>query len=127
MRRMQANNSRPRLRQLCSPPSRRQAPALAAGCVAGALACTGVIYLLLWLADTFPLLPGPPALDPWPRLIVSAILGSAAAAGLLVAVGNRKGRLLRQAERLADSGEQIRAARVLNRATGLGLEECARA
>src|SRR5262245_6499752 len=121
---MQAHNSGPRLRHLGP---RRPTAALAVGCVAGALAATGVVYLLLWWADAFPLLPGPPALGPWPRLVSSAVLGPVAAVGLVVALHNQKGRLLRQAERLADGGEQIRAARVLQRATGLGLEECVRA
>jgi ribosomal protein L7/L12 len=90
------------------------------------LASTGVIDLLLWTADAFPILPGPPTLDPWTRLIVSAILGPVVAVGLMVSVRNRKDRLLRQAEQLAEGGEQIRAARVLHRATGLSLEECVR-
>jgi ribosomal protein L7/L12 len=63
-------------------------------------------------------------LDPWPRLIWSAILGAVATVGLVVAIRRQNDRLLGQAERLAESGEQIRAARMLNRATGLGLEEC---
>ena len=123
---MQANNSDPRLRHLCSRLTRRQTPALVAGCVAGALTGTGFIYFLLWWPDRFPLLPGPPALDPWSRLIISAILASAATVGVMVVIRNRKDQLLRQAERLAESGEQIRAARALNWATGLGLEECVR-
>jgi hypothetical protein len=43
-----------------------------------------------------------------------------------VAARNWKDRRLRQAERLAEGGEHIRAARVLEQAIGLGLEECAR-
>jgi ribosomal protein L7/L12 len=90
------------------------------------LGCTGIIYLLLWWPDAFPLLPGPPALDPSSRLTISAVLGSVTTLGVIVAVRNWKDRLLRQAERLAEGGDQIRAARVLEQATGLGLEECAR-
>jgi ribosomal protein L7/L12 len=46
--------------------------------------------------------------------------------GVIAAARNWKDRRLRQAERLAEGGEQIRAARVLEQATGLGLEKCAR-
>jgi ribosomal protein L7/L12 len=123
---MQANKSGPRLRQICSRPTRGQTPALIAGLVALALGCTGIIYLLLWWPDAFPLLPGPPALGPSSRLTISAVLGSVTAVGVIVAARNWKDRRLRQAERLAEGGEQIRAARVLEQATGLGLEECAR-
>jgi ribosomal protein L7/L12 len=90
------------------------------------LGCTGIIYFLLWWRDAFPLLPGPPLLDPSSRLAVSAVLGAAVIVGVIVAARNWKDRRLRQAERLAEGGEQIRAARVLEQATGLGLEECAR-
>jgi len=123
---MRANNSDPRLRHLCSRLTRRRIPAWAVGGVAGALTATGIIYFLLWWPDAFPLLPGPPALDPWSRFIISAIVASAATLGVIVVIHNRKNQLLQQAERLAERGEQIRATRVLNRATGLGLEECAR-
>jgi ribosomal protein L7/L12 len=94
--------------------------------VALALGCTGITYFLLWWRDAFPLLPGPPALGPSSRLTISAVLGSVTAVGVIVAARNWKDRRLRQAERLADGGEQIRAARVLEQAIGLGLEECAR-
>ena len=90
------------------------------------MTATGIIYFLLWWPDAFPLLPGPPALDPWSRFIISAIVASAATLGVIVVIHNRKNQLLQQAERLAEHGEQIRATRVLNWATGLGLEECAR-
>jgi ribosomal protein L7/L12 len=123
---MRANNSDPRLRHLCSRLTRRRIPAWAVGGVAGALTATGIIYFLLWWPDAFPLLPGPPALDPWSRFIISAIVASAATLGVIVVIHNRKNQLLQQAERLAERGEQIRATRVLNWATGLGLEECAR-
>ena len=123
---MQANKSGQRLRQICSRRTRGKTPALVAGSVAGALSCTGIIYFLLWWPDAFPLLPGPPALGPSSRLTISAVLGSVTTVGVIVAVRNGKDRLLRQAERLAEGGEQIRAARVLEQATGLGLEECAR-
>ena len=123
---MQANKSGPRLRQICSRRTRGQALVLVAGCVAGALGCTGIIYFLLWWPDAFPLLPGPPALGPSSRLAISAVLGAATTVGVIVAARNWKDRRLRQAERLAEGGEQIRAARVLEQAIGLGLEECAR-
>jgi ribosomal protein L7/L12 len=126
MRRMQANKSGPRLRQICSRRTRGKTPALVAGSVAGALSCTGIIYFLLWWPDAFPLLPGPPALGPSSRLTISAVLGSVTTVGVIVAARNGKDRLLRQAEQRAEGGEQIRAARVLEQATGLGLEECAR-
>ena len=90
------------------------------------MGCTGIIYFLLWWPDAFPLLPGPPALGPSSRLAISAVLGAATTVGVIVAARNWKDRRLRQAERLAEGGEQIRAARVLEQATGLGLEECAR-
>jgi ribosomal protein L7/L12 len=122
---MHTNNPHPRLDQLCSSRSRPQTAGVVFGCVAGALACTGILYLLMWWADDFPLLPGPPAMGPWPRLMVSAFIGTVATIGAIVATRSQKARRLRQAERLAESGDQIRAARVLQRATGLGLEECA--
>ena len=90
------------------------------------MGCTGFIYLLLWWPDAFPLLPGPPALGPSSRLTISAVLGSVMAMWVIVAARNWKDRRLRQAERLAEGGQQIRAVRVLDQATGLGLEECAR-
>jgi len=123
---MQANKSGPRLRQICSRRRRGKTPALVAGSVAGALSCTGIIYFLLWWPDAFPLLPGPPTFSPSSRLTISAVLGSVTTVGVIVAARNWKDRRLRQAERLAEGGEQIRAARVLEQATGLGLEECAR-
>jgi hypothetical protein len=83
-----------------------------------------LFYFLLWWADAFPLLPGPPAMGPWPRLVVSAIVGTLATAGGIISFRIQKARRLRQAERLAQSGDQIRAARILHLATGLGLEEC---
>jgi ribosomal protein L7/L12 len=89
------------------------------------LSCTGIIYFLLWWPDAFPLLPGPPTLDTSSRLTISAVLGSVTTVGVIVAARNWKDRRLRQAERLAEGGEQIRAARMLEHATGLGLEECA--
>jgi ribosomal protein L7/L12 len=53
-------------------------------------------------------------------------VASTATLAVIVVIRNRKNRLLQQAEQLAEHGEQIRATRVLNWATGLGLEECAR-
>jgi ribosomal protein L7/L12 len=93
---------------------------------AGAVAWTGIIYFLLWTADVFPILPGPPLVAPTTKLVISAVLGLVVTVAMVFSFRNRKNRLLRQAERLAASGEQIRAARVLYRATGLELEECAR-
>jgi len=123
---MPANRTGPSLEQLCVPHSRPQTAGLVVGCVAGALAGTGIIYLLIWWADHFPLLPlpGPPAMEPWTRLIVSAIIATVATAGGIISFRIQKTRRLRQAERLAQSGDQIRAARVLHLATGLGLQEC---
>jgi len=66
-------------------------------------------------------------LDPGPRLIVSAIVGSLILVGSIAASRKRTDRLLAEAERLADRGDQISAARMLNEATGQELEECVRA
>ena len=85
---MWANNSDPRLRHLCSRLTRRQIPALAICGAAGALTMTGIIYFLLWWPDAFPLLPGPPALDPWSRFIISAIVASAATLGVIIVIHN---------------------------------------
>ena len=122
--RMHTNILHPRLDQLCSPHSRPQTAGVVFGYIAGALAFSGFIYLLMWWADDFPLLPGPPAMAPSIRLIVSAIIGTVATAGGILAFRNQKARRLRQAERLAQSGDQIRAARVLHLATGVDLQEC---
>src|SRR5262249_595805 len=121
---MHTNNPHPRLDRLCPPHSRPQTAGVVFGCVAGALACTGLLYLLMWWADDFPILPGPPALGPWPRPIVSAFIGTAATIGAIVVARSQKARRLRQAEQLAKSGDQIRAARVLHLATGVDLQEC---
>jgi ribosomal protein L7/L12 len=92
----------------------------------GGLACIGIVYLLFWVADTFPILPGPPALSPAWRLIISAVVGLALAIFLMVSITNQKEQWLRQAEQLAANGEQIRAARMVRRATDLDLEDCVR-
>lgn len=123
---MPANRTGPSLEQLCAPRSRQQTAGVVFGWVAGAMAGTGIIYLLMWWADDFPVLPlpGPPAMEPRTRLIVSAIIGTLATAGGIISFRIQKARRLRQAERLAQSGDQIRAARVLNLATGVDLQEC---
>src|SRR5262245_30636095 len=115
-----------RLEELCAQSSRWTVPALIAAFVAGTLAWTGLIYFGLWFADAFPILPGAQMFAPATRLVVSALGGLAAMAGMMVANRNQKARLIRQAEELIASGEQIRAARLLKRATGLELEECVR-
>jgi ribosomal protein L7/L12 len=98
---------------------------LAVAFAAGAVAWTGIIYFLLWTADVFPILPGPPMVTPTTRFVISAVVGLVVTVAMALTFRNQKDRLFRQAQRLAESGEQIRATRVLNRATGLGLEQCA--
>jgi ribosomal protein L7/L12 len=121
------NKPGPNLGELCAPLSKQSTPAFAAAAfVAVVVALTGFIYFALWTADAFPILPGPPLISPTTRFVISAIMGLVGTLASVLAFRNRKNHLLREAERLASSGEQIRAARVLNQATELGLEECAR-
>jgi ribosomal protein L7/L12 len=123
---MSTNSSPPSLRALYAEQVRPQRVGRAVAWLLAALACSGFVYLLLWFADAFPILPGPPVLDPWPRLLLSLIVGVLLIVVAAIITSRQKEGLLRQAEQLAQSGEQLRAVRVLHQATGLKLEACVR-